>query len=233
MPESTGAADARLLGVIQSPSVPTNRAVGGDQGQSPGGGALLGAGWEARDPTVEVSLNDPNHWRFDRDSAVLSAFAAHVDDGSVVGAADVANVGADQLVGTQAGKQRGEDQCTVAFDPITTPSRLWIVLHGAQQCGDRAAEMRWPDVPTRCIAAKYPGRVAMCCSLAVVVACGQGANGFIEGRWKMNRHARQIDGYRVGCDRYFVPGEGTPVLGLVSKRWAAAPSTHRWHRPPL
>jgi len=47
--------------------------------------------------------------------------------------------------------------------------------------------MRRPDVLARRIAAKYPGRVAMCCGLAVVVACGQCANGFIE-RWReMNR----------------------------------------------
>src|ERR1700736_4287071 len=46
-----------------------------------------------------------------------------------------------------------------------------------------AAEMRRCYVPAGRIAAKYPGRIAMCCGLAVVAACGQRADGFIE-RWR-------------------------------------------------
>jgi len=43
--------------------------------------------------------------------------------------------------------------------------------------------MRRCDVPAGCVAAKYLGRVATCCGLAVVVARGQCANGFI-GVWR-------------------------------------------------
>src|SRR5258708_39035632 len=75
--------------------------------------------------------------------------------------------------------------------------------------------MRWCYVPAGCVAAKYSGRVAMCCGLAVVVTCGQPADGFIERWWEVNRQACQIDRHRVGGDRYFVPGQGRDVFGSL------------------
>src|SRR5258705_13364877 len=77
--------------------------------------------------------------------------------------------------------------------------------------------MRWCYVPAGCVAAKYPGRVAMCCGLAVVVTCGQPADGFIERWWEMNRQARQIDRHHVGGDRYLVPGQGGDVFGALGE----------------
>jgi hypothetical protein len=77
--------------------------------------------------------------------------------------------------------------------------------------------MRWCYVPAGCVAAKYPGRVAMCCGLAVVVTCGQPADGFIERWWEVNRQACQIDRHRVGGDRYLVPGQGGDVFGALGE----------------
>jgi hypothetical protein len=54
----------------------------------------------------------------DRYSAVLIAFAAHVQHVAVVGAADVTDVGVDELVGSQAGQQGGEDDRPVTFRPV-------------------------------------------------------------------------------------------------------------------
>ena len=67
--------------------------------------------------------------------------------------------------------------------------------------------MRWCDVHAGPVTAKYPGRVGMCGGLVVVVACGQRANGFIKRRRKIDRHSGQVDGHRVGGDRYLVPGQ--------------------------
>jgi hypothetical protein len=52
----------------------------------------------------------------------------------------------------------------------------------------------------------------MCCGLAVVVACGQRADGFVEGWREINRQACQVNAHRGGCDCYLVPGEGGDVF---------------------
>ena len=51
-------------------------------------------------------LEDVDEDGFDGDAAVFVALAADLDDGAVVGAAQVADVGAHQLVGAQTGQQR-------------------------------------------------------------------------------------------------------------------------------
>jgi hypothetical protein len=68
-------------------------------------------------------LEDLHHDGFDRDPAVLAALAANVDDGTVVAAAKVTDVGAQQVVGAQSGKQCGEDEGAVAFDPVAASLR--------------------------------------------------------------------------------------------------------------
>ena len=63
-------------------------------------------------------LEDLDQRRLDRDSTVLAALAANVDDGAVVGAAKVTDVGAQQFIGAHASQQGGEDECAITFDPV-------------------------------------------------------------------------------------------------------------------
>jgi hypothetical protein len=93
-------------------------------GQSLAGGALSGCGGESGRPAVEIVREDLHQRRFDRDAAVLAAFPADVDDGAVVGAAEVTEVGAQQFVGAQAGEQRGENEGAVTLNPVGASPRL-------------------------------------------------------------------------------------------------------------
>jgi hypothetical protein len=47
--------------------------------------------------------------RLDGNTTVLVAFAAHVEDRAGVSGSDVADVGAPQFIGAQAGQQRGQN----------------------------------------------------------------------------------------------------------------------------
>jgi hypothetical protein len=104
---------------------------GRPDGESPGGGAALRGSREPRKPSVEVAVQNLNERRLDRNPPVFSTLAAHMDDGAVVGPANIANVGADQLVGTQAGQQGGKDDCAVAFDPVGAPPLICVGVQGA------------------------------------------------------------------------------------------------------
>lgn len=59
-------------------------------------------------PAVEIVFEDLDERRFDRDPAVLAALAANVDHGTVVAAPKVADVGTQEFICAQTGKQRGE-----------------------------------------------------------------------------------------------------------------------------
>jgi hypothetical protein len=110
-------------------------------GQSPaGGGAPFGRGGEAGGPAVEIALEDPHQHRFDRDPAVLAALAADVDDGAIVGAPNVTDVGAHQFIGAQPGQQRSQDQGAVALDPVAAPPRLQVEAEDRKGRGHR---IRW------------------------------------------------------------------------------------------
>jgi hypothetical protein len=52
---------------------------------------------------ASVSVEDLDQLLLYRDSAILAAFAADVDYAALVSRADVTNIGAQQLVGTQSG----------------------------------------------------------------------------------------------------------------------------------
>jgi hypothetical protein len=69
-----------------------------------------------------------------------------MDDRATVGAADIADVGADQLIGPQAGQQGGQDDRAVAVDPVAAPPRLRVGCQGAQQGGDRPGRQRLGDL---------------------------------------------------------------------------------------
>jgi hypothetical protein len=88
---------------------------------------------EAGGAAVEIVLEGLHQRGFDRDSAVLSALAADVHDGAVGGAPNVTDVGTQQFVGTQPGKEPGKDECSVAFDPIAVSPRLWVRDEGSQR----------------------------------------------------------------------------------------------------
>ena len=105
-------------------------------GQSPaGGGAPVGRGGEAGGPGVEIALEDVDQRRLDRDPAVFAALAADVDHGPVVGAANVTDVGAQQIIGAQPGQQRGQDQGAVALHPVGAPPRLRVGVEGGHRIG--------------------------------------------------------------------------------------------------
>jgi len=82
---------------------------------------------------VEIDLEGLHQRRFDRDPAVLAALAADMHDGAVVGAPNVTDIGAQQFIGAQPGKQPGEDRGAVPFDPIAAPPRLRIRGQRSQQ----------------------------------------------------------------------------------------------------
>jgi hypothetical protein len=56
----------------------------------------------------------------------------NVDDGPVVAASKVTDVGAQQFISAQAGKQCGEDEGAVAFDPVAASPRFRVCLEGPQ-----------------------------------------------------------------------------------------------------
>jgi len=90
---SERAQDAILQGATGDASaVATDeqRCVGGPAGQSSGGGGATSEGGESDLPAVEIVLEDVDEDGFDGDPAVFVAFAADLDDGAVVGAAQVA-----------------------------------------------------------------------------------------------------------------------------------------------
>jgi len=103
-------------------------------GQSPaGGGAPFDRGRKASRSAVEIALEQLDQCRLDRDAAVFAALAADVDDGAVVGAAKVTDVGAQQFISAQSSQQRGEDEGAVAFDPVGAPPRLRIRVNPCQE----------------------------------------------------------------------------------------------------
>jgi hypothetical protein len=115
-------------------------------------------------------LEDCDQRRLDRDPAILAALAADMDDGTVVGASKVADVGAQQFVGAQPGKEPCEDEGAVAFDPLAASPRLRrdvIQRHPRDVTGVAAG-----DVPRSArYAANHSGRVS-----SVLSAC-TGASG--------------------------------------------------------
>ena len=80
----------------------------------------MGNGWRG----FEIFLEGLDQRRFDRDSTVLAALAADMDDGAVVGAANVTDIGAQQFIGAQPGQQAGEDQGAIPLEPIAAPRAL-------------------------------------------------------------------------------------------------------------
>jgi hypothetical protein len=71
-----------------------------------------------------------------RDSAIFAAFAANVDDAAVGGGADVADVGADHLIGTQPGQQPGQQQRAVTLDTVASAPRRRVVVEDGEQLAD-------------------------------------------------------------------------------------------------
>jgi hypothetical protein len=66
-------------------------------------GAAFRATGEADGTRIEICVEDLDQVLLYRDSAILAAFAADVDYAALVSRADVTNIGAQQLVGTQSG----------------------------------------------------------------------------------------------------------------------------------
>ena len=60
-----------------------------------------------------------------------------MDDGAVVGAAKVTDVGAHQFIGAQPGQQRGQDQGAIALHPVGAPPRRRVGAERGQQGGHR------------------------------------------------------------------------------------------------
>jgi hypothetical protein len=67
---------------------------------------------------VKVVVENLEKLSADGDSAVLVALAADVEDAAIVGAADVADVGDEQFVGSQPGQQGREDDGPVTLGPV-------------------------------------------------------------------------------------------------------------------
>jgi hypothetical protein len=67
------------------------------------------------------------------------------------------------------------------------------------------------------VATKHPRRLGMCCSLVVVIARGQRANGFIQRRREVDRRPSQIDGHGVSADGDLFPGDGGDVFGALGE----------------
>jgi hypothetical protein len=93
---------------MRSPSPPTNRGSGSRPSSQPADrrAAFHGTG-EADGTRIEIVFEDLDQLLLYRDSAILAAFAADVDDAALVRRADVTNIGAEQLVGTKSGQERG------------------------------------------------------------------------------------------------------------------------------
>lgn len=87
----------------------------GRPGSQPGFPLLLSTAGKAGGSRVQVLLEHVNEHLLHWDSAVLVALAAHMDDTALIGGADVANIGADELVGSQSGQNRGQDKGPVAL----------------------------------------------------------------------------------------------------------------------
>ena len=61
--------------------------------------------------------------------------AAYLQDRTDGGLADIGDVGAHQFIGAQTGRQGGQDQRAVPFDPVTGAVWFGIEVQGAQQGG--------------------------------------------------------------------------------------------------
>ncbi len=61
-----------------------------------------------------------------------------MDDGAVVGAAKITDVGAQQFIGAQPGQQRDQDQGAVTFDPVAASPGLRVRVEGPEERGHRA-----------------------------------------------------------------------------------------------
>ena len=88
---------------------------------------------------VEIALEHPHQRRLDRDAAVFAALAADVDDGAVVGAAEVTDVGAHQFLGAQPSQEAGEDQGAVAFDPVVASPRPRVGMRAPSRAATASA----------------------------------------------------------------------------------------------
>ena len=62
-----------------------------------------------------------------------------MDDGPVVGASKVTDVGAQQFIGAQPGQQRGEDEGAVAFDPVAARRGSGSELRAARSAATESA----------------------------------------------------------------------------------------------
>jgi hypothetical protein len=91
---------------------------GGRPASQPGLPLVLSVTGKAGGSRVQVLLEHPNECLLQRDSAALVAFAAHMDDTTPIGGADVADIGADELVSSQSGQDRGQDNDLVALGPV-------------------------------------------------------------------------------------------------------------------
>jgi hypothetical protein len=87
-------------------------------------------------------LEDGDQGRLDGDAAVLAPLAADVEDGTVIAASDVADIGIEQLVGAHAGQQDGQHERAVTLEPVAASPRLGVVVEGGDQRADGALEER-------------------------------------------------------------------------------------------
>jgi hypothetical protein len=60
-----------------------------------------------------------------------------MDDGPIVAAAKVTDIGAQQFIGAQAGQQSREDKGAAALDPVAASPRLRVRIELRQECGHR------------------------------------------------------------------------------------------------
>jgi hypothetical protein len=81
-------------------------------------------------------VDDVEQFDADGDSAVLVALAADVQDTTVVGAPNVADVGAEELVGPETGQQRGEDDGPVTLGPVAVACGSAVDVDCSDQIGD-------------------------------------------------------------------------------------------------
>ncbi len=106
--------------------------------ESPGGGgAAAGRSGKLSRPRIEVAFHRLDERRFDGNAPIFASLAVNVYDRTILGEANVGDVGAQQFLGAQARKQRGQDQRSVPFDPVRSPGWTRIVFQHRQQCGHR------------------------------------------------------------------------------------------------
>jgi hypothetical protein len=77
---------------------------------------------------------DLDQRRFDRNPAILAAVASNINDGPIVAAAKVTDVGAQQFIsaGRPAARQ---DQGAVTFDPVAESPGPQVRVEGPEDLG--------------------------------------------------------------------------------------------------